>query len=94
MVAPEVYLIGKGKRPVCSVYLPPSDQETEKDIRDLGEQLLTPMILLEDFIEHNPLWENQKMSTKRRMMEKYLTDTTSCALTKKKLIPEHLTAAN
>ena len=55
VVALEVYLIGKGKRTVYSIYLLPTDQVTEDDMRDLLEQLPAPIILLGDFNTHNPL---------------------------------------
>ena len=53
VVALEVYLLGKGKRIVCSIYLPPTDQVTEEDMRELLEQLPAPMILLGDFNAQN-----------------------------------------
>ena len=65
VVALEVYLIGKEKKTVCSIYLPPTDQVTEEHKRDLLEQLPAPMILLGDFNTHNPLWgklENEHKS--------------------------------
>ena len=68
VVALEVYLIGKGKRTVCSIYLPLTDQVTEEDMRNLLEQHSAPMILLEDSNAHNPLWGSKKMSTSRRMI--------------------------
>ena len=55
MVALKVYLVGKGKRTVSYIYLPPIDQVTEEDMRDLLEQLTAPMILLGDFNAHNSL---------------------------------------
>ena len=64
--------IGKGKRTVYFIYLPPTDHVTEEDMRELLEQLLAPMILLGDFNTHNPLWGSKKMSTRGRMMEKIL----------------------
>ena len=72
VVALEVYLIGKGKRTVCSIYLPPTDQVIEEDMIDLLKQLPAPRILLGDFNAHNPLWESEKMSTRGRMVEKLL----------------------
>ena len=45
MIALEVYLIEKGKRTICSVYILPTDQVTAKDMRDFLEEL--PV--------HNPL---------------------------------------
>ena len=72
MVALEVYLIGKGKRAVCSIYLSPIHQVIGKDMRDLLEQLSTPMPVFGDFNAHNSLWGSEKMSTRGRMMEKIL----------------------
>ena len=68
MIALEVYLIQKGKRTVCSTYLPPTDQGTEEDMKELMEQLPAPMILLGDF----NVWGSEKMSTRGRMIEKIL----------------------
>ena len=85
----------KGKRTVCSIYLLPTDQVTEEDMRELLEQLPAPMILLGDFNAHNLLWGSEKMNTRGRMMEKILDRRTFCALTKKKKpTTEHLKAAN
>ena len=54
-----------------------------------------PMILLGDFNAHNPLWEARKWAKAGEWWRKYSTDTTSCALTKKKTPTiEHSTAAN
>ena len=35
----EVYMAGKIKRTICSIYLPSTDQVTDKDMRDLLEHL-------------------------------------------------------
>ena len=64
MVALEVNLIGKGKRTVCSMYLPSTDQVTKEDMGELLKQLPAPMIVLGDFNAHNPLWESEKMNTR------------------------------
>ena len=64
----EVHLIEKGKRAVCSIYLPPTDQVTEEDMREF--RLPAPMILLGDFNAHNPLWGREKMNKRGRMMLK------------------------
>ena len=69
VVALEVYLIGKRMRTVYSIYLPPTDQVTEENMRDVLEQLPTPMILLGDFNAHNPLWGSEKINTRGRMVE-------------------------
>ena len=57
-VALEVCMAENDKRRMRTVYLPPADLVTEEGTRDLMEQLLAPMILLEDFKTHNPLWKN------------------------------------
>ena len=95
MVALEVYLVEKGKRTICFIYLPPTDQVIEEDKRYLLEQLSAPMILLEDFNAHNPLWGSEKMSTRGRMMGKILDRyNLLCINKKKKPTTEHLKAAN
>ena len=58
----------------------PTDQVTEKDMRDLPAL----MILLGDFNVHNPLWGSEKMSTGWRMMEKILDGYNLMCINKKK----------
>ena len=41
-------------------------------MKEFLEQLPAPMILLENFNTHNPLWVSEKMSIRGRMMEKIL----------------------
>ena len=60
LVALELYLVGKRKRTICSIYLPPTDQMTEEDKKGQLEQLTAPMIQLGDFNAHNPLWGSEK----------------------------------
>ena len=55
VVALEICLVGRGKRILCSIYLPPTDQITEEELIDLLEQLPAHMILLGDFNAHNQL---------------------------------------
>ena len=61
----------KRKRTICLIYLPPTDQVTNEDMRDLLEQLPAPIILLGDFNAHNQ-WRSVKISTRGRMLEKIL----------------------
>ena len=68
----EVYMTGKRKRMICSIYLPPTDLVMEEGLRDLLEQLPVPMILLRDFKAHDLLWGSEKMSTKGKILEKIL----------------------
>ena len=72
MVVLEVYQIEKERGQYVLYIYPPTDLVTEDDMRELLEQLPAPMILLGDFIAHNPLWKSKKMSTRGRMMEKIL----------------------
>ena len=60
VVAQEVYLVGKRKKTICSIYLPPTDQVTKEDMRDLLKELPGPVLLLGDFNAHNPLWGGKK----------------------------------
>ena len=71
MVALKVFLAGKRKRIICSIYLVSIDEETEKDMIELLEQLPAPMILLGNFKAHTPLWRSKKMRTRGRMREKF-----------------------
>ena len=63
MIALEVYLIGKGKRTACTIYLPTTDKVIEEDMR-------APMILPGDFNAQNPLWGSENMSKRERMLTK------------------------
>ena len=72
VVALEICLVGRGKRTLCSIYLPPTEQVTEQELIDLLEQLPAPLILLGDFNAHNPLWGSEKMSTRGRILENIL----------------------
>ena len=75
MTALLVYLVGKRKRTICSIHLPPTDQVTEED-----------MILLGDFNVHNPLWGSKKMSARGRMLEKILDEFNLLCLNEKEEI--------
>ena len=95
-VAQEVYLIGRWKRTICSIYIPPTDQVTEEDMRDFLKQLPAPMILLGDFNKHNTLWGSERTSTRGRMLEKNLRQIQPLVLQqkKKKLTTEHTMTTN
>ena len=87
-----LHMSGKGKRTICTMYLPPTDLVMEEDIKDLLKQLPASMILLGDFNAYNPLCGSEKMSTGER---KSSTDSTSCAETKKKKpTTEHTMTSN
>ena len=49
VVALEIYMTGKEKKTICSIYLPQTDLVMEEDKRDLLELFPAPMILLGDF---------------------------------------------
>ena len=65
MIALEVYLFGNRKRIICLIYLTPTDQVTEEDMRDLPEQHPVPIILLGDFNAFNSLWGREKNEYKK-----------------------------
>ena len=76
------------KNKICSLYQPPTD----KDMRDVMEQLQAPMIILGDFNTHNPLLG---MSTRGRMLVKLLELYNFLNFNeKKKPTSEHTMAAN
>ena len=54
-VALEVQPMGKGKRTLCTIYLPPQENVTVEGMRELMDQLPTPMIVMGDFnADNNP----------------------------------------
>ena len=62
--------MGKIKRTLCSIYLPPQDIVREEDMRELLDQLPTPIILQGDLNAHNTVWGSEKTSTRGKMIEK------------------------
>ena len=53
-----------GKSTVYSIYFFPTNQVREEDMRDLLNQLLVPLIMMEDFNEHFLFWERKKIRYK------------------------------
>ena len=52
-------MAGKRKRTIYIIYLPPTDQVTEEDMRVILEQLPAPMILLGNFNAQPTMGKNQ-----------------------------------
>ena len=73
-IALEIQPMGKGKRTICSIYLPPQDTIREEDIRELMNQLPTPIIMMGDFNAHNTVWGGDKTSARGKLIEKIIDD--------------------
>ena len=68
----EVYLAGKGKRSIGSIYLSLTDHVREEYRRDLLNHLPSPIMLMEYFNADNPLWGSKNTSTRGKMLKKIL----------------------
>ena len=59
-----------GKRTIGLIYLPPTDQVREENMRDLLNQLSPPIIWMGDFNVQNPLWRTKKSCTGGKIRQK------------------------
>ena len=66
MVELEVHIVWKRKITICSIYLPPTDQISEKSMKNFLEQRITLIILMKNFYAHNPLYKNEKKNKHER----------------------------
>ena len=53
---------------------PPQDTIREEDIRELMDQLPTPIIMMGDFNAHNTVWGGDKTSARGKLIEKIIDD--------------------
>ena len=65
---------------VCSIYLPPGDRISLKQLTDLCDQLPSPYLILGDFNAHSPLWGEQERDTRGKIVEDFLNKTDACIL--------------
>ena len=65
---------------VCSVYLPPGEPFSLKQLMDLHNQLPTPFLILGDFNAHSPLWGKQTQDPKGKIVEDFILQTNTCIL--------------
>ena len=63
---------------LCSLYLPPRESVTYKQLTSLVEQLPTPYILLGDFNAHSTVWGSRKTSRRGRTIERLLDKKSLC----------------
>ena len=57
---------------LCSIYMPPSQTLSLRDLTDLVTQLPKPYILLGDFNGHNPLWGSNSTNDKGKKLEDFI----------------------
>ena len=66
VVALEVYLVGKGRKTICSIYFPLLDMIRKEDMLDFTDQLPTLVMMLQGvFKAYDPVWESKKNKHKR-----------------------------
>ncbi|GBM61299.1 hypothetical protein AVEN_9573-1 [Araneus ventricosus] len=65
---------------VCCVYLPPHDVVSQQNLDTLVDQLPTPFILLGDFNGHSTLWESDFANSRRRQIERLISNNCLCLL--------------
>jgi ribonuclease HI len=68
---------------VCSIYIPPHSSVNEKDLDDLVLQLPSPVLIMGDFNAHSPVWGGDKLDTRGRMIEQFITNNNLCILNNK-----------
>ena len=59
---------------ICSLYLQPNFKFNYKDLEHLVEQLPVPFIIMGDFNAHSPLWGNNKLCQRGKIVEDFITD--------------------
>lgn len=64
---------------ICNVYLPPNDNISSQQLKDLIAQLPAPYVLVGDFNARHDLWGDSMCNRRGRIIESLL-DTTSCSL--------------
>ena len=64
---------------MCSIYIPPSDDIDENEVKKLTDQLLKPFILLGDFNSHNTLW-CAKTNKTGKILGKIINENDMCLL--------------
>ena len=66
---------------VCSIYLPPNDNFTLNQLKNIIYQLPEPYIILGDFNAHSPIWEKREQNDSRgKIIEDLIIQTNLCIL--------------
>ena len=65
---------------IYSIYIPPSNDIDENELKKLIDQLPRPFILLGEFNNHNTLWGCKDTNKKGKMLEKVINENDMCLL--------------
>src|SRR3954467_11396529 len=57
---------------VCSIYIPPSSNVSQKDLDDLIFQLPSPVLIMGDFNAYSPVWGGDKLDVRGRMVKQFI----------------------
>jgi hypothetical protein len=63
---------------LCSVLLPPNSLHSLAQLKNLADQLPTPFIIVDDFNEHNPLWDSKTTNDKGKKLEDFISQQGLC----------------
>ena len=62
----------------CSIYAPPNKCIDINDLEHLLSQIQEPVMILGDFLSHNPLWGSDHLSPKGRIIESFISQNDLC----------------
>ena len=66
---------------LCSIYIPPNQNISIADLKNLTDQLPTPFLLMGDFNAHNPLWGSNNTNDRgKKIEEDFLAQENLCFL--------------
>ena len=72
--------INKKPITICSIYIPPKQQFNVHQLIEIENQLPTPYIITGDFNAHSPLWGQQDLNAKGKIIEDFINQTNICLL--------------
>ena len=65
---------------ICSLYLPPGEAFPGTELRQLVQELPSPVLVVGDFNAHSTVWGCNTTGTRGRLLESIITDESLCVL--------------
>lgn len=65
---------------ICSIYIPPHEQLTLRELEDLTAQLPEPFVLVGDFNAHGTLWGSDQTDQRGQLIEDFILSNDICLL--------------